>query len=160
MKRKNTALVWSFAVALLAIAPLAVHAAPKNGAPRGRAARVIQAIENAANHSNVKLDDEQKTKVHAVIEDAMAQMAALRQERKADGAGKGDKGDRQAAQEKVAEIAANTVSKVEAVLNDEQKAAFRTALREERAKMREERGDRGGKKGDKPGDKPSDPPAK
>ena len=150
MKRSTAALVCSFAVALLTAAPISAIAAPKDGAPKGPAARAIHMIATAAEGANVKLDDEQKSKVHAVIEDAMAQAAALQQDQKAaGGADNGaDKGDRKAAREKVAELAQNTVTKVEEVLNDEQKTAFRAALREAREKMREERGQRGGK-GDK-----------
>lgn len=151
MKRTTTALAWTLAVTMFAVSPLV--AAPKDpAAVRGPAARAVLAVQAAAESEAVKLDDEQKTKVHGVIEDAMAQAKAIQEEnRSAQGDGK-EKGDRQAIRAKVAELQQNTVGKVEAVLTEEQKPAFREALRVEREKMRDERGNKGGKQ---PGDKPA-----
>jgi Spy/CpxP family protein refolding chaperone len=150
MKRINHALVWSFAAALLAVSPLVAHAGPKADAtarPHGAAAKAISVIETSAQSDAVKLDDEQKTKIHAVIEDAMAQAAAMQQEMKGEKGKERSKEERQAARDKVIELTTNTVGKVEAVLTDEQKTVFRAALKEERAKARAERGERGAGKG-------------
>jgi hypothetical protein len=159
MKRTTHALVWTFAAALLAIAPLAALAGPKadvQARPKGPAAKAVDVIAKAAANEAVKLDDEQKTKVHAVIEDAMAQAASMQQDMKGEKGQEKSKEDRQAAREKVVELAANTVGKIEAILTDTQKTAFRAALKEERAKARAERGDRGAGKGKEggAGDKP------
>lgn len=149
MKRTTTALALTFAAALLALSPLAALAGPKadvQARPHGAAAKAISVIETAAANDAVKLDAEQQTKVHAVIEDAMAQAAVMQADRKATKGQQQSKEDRQAARDKVIELATNTVGKVEAVLTDEQKTAFRTALKDERAKARAERGEhqRGG----------------
>jgi Spy/CpxP family protein refolding chaperone len=150
MKRINHALVWGFAAALLVVSPLVAHAGPKADAqarPHGMAAKAIEVIDKSAANEAVKLDDEQKTKVHAVIEDAMAQAAAMQADRKAEKGQDKSKEDRQAARDKVIELTTNTVGKVEAILTDEQKTAFRTALKEERAKARAERGEHAGDRG-------------
>ena len=160
MKRTTHALVWTFAAALLTVAPLAALAGPKAEAQaraKGPAAKAVEMISTAAANEAVKLDDEQKTKVHAIIEDAMAQAVAIQQDMKGEKGAERSREDRTAAREKVVELAANTVGKIEVILSDDQKTAFRAALKEERAKAKAARGDRGvgkGKEGgvdDKPG---------
>jgi len=94
------------------------------GTPEERAKRNTEVLTE-----KLKLSDDQKAKVLAIYTDQNAAMAKAREE-----AG----GDRSAIREKMGKMMAETSTKIEAVLTDEQKPVFK-AYQEERRKQMEAR---------------------
>jgi hypothetical protein len=114
--------------------------------PEGRQGREGPRQRAAASES-VKLDEEQKGKVHAVLEDAVAQAKALQQDAKAARAEGEAKPDKKEGRSAVADLVLQTKQRIEGILRDDQKTAFRAAFDAERAKAKAERGAKGEGKG-------------
>ncbi|WP_443938419.1 DUF4890 domain-containing protein [Pedobacter sp. MW01-1-1] len=102
------------------------------GSPEERAKRNTDVLAE-----KLKLSDDQKTKVLAIYTEQNAAMAKAMQDA-------GD--DRSGMREKMTKMNAETNTKIDAVLTEEQKPAFK-ALQEERKKQMEERQKNGGGQG-------------
>lgn len=86
----------------------------------------------------LKLTDDQKTKVTAIFTAQVAAQTKMREEMQAGG------GDRAAMMEKMQKAQAETQGKINEVLNDEQKKAYKAMLDEQKAAMEARRQGGGG----------------
>lgn len=110
-------------VAMVAFVGVAkAQPADGEGRPGPRRGGPLMMIENAL--KKVDLTDEQKTKVKAIVEEARKKLEETMQAAR-------ESGDREAAREAGRKIVEETRTKLEGLLTEEQKEAFRQAMMEE-----------------------------
>ena len=124
--RHQTGIV-AIALIVLAMVVGGASAAPEKG-QGGKASRGVGIFVSALEKVEA-LSDEQKVKTSAIIEEARAQLVALRDEAKS----QGDQADRKLNRAKAQEILLSAKAQIEAELTEPQVTAFREAVEAIRA---------------------------
>lgn len=84
----------------------------------------------------LKLNDEQKSKLTAIFKEQADEQKKMREEMQ-------NGGNRSAMRDKMQKMRADSETKINGVLNDTQKAAYKTMLEEQRAEMQKRMQERG-----------------